>query len=60
MLKPSRVANANQTCGDALAKGFESCADLGPCVTVFGSARLGEEHRNYRMARGLGQAHAEK
>ena len=40
-------------------KGFESLGDLGPCVTVFGSARFGEDHRYYQVARDLGKALAE-
>jgi len=31
--------------------GFEALRDLGPCVTVFGSARFEEDHRYYRLAR---------
>jgi uncharacterized protein (TIGR00730 family) len=32
-------------------KGFRSLAFKGPCVTMFGSARFGEDHRYYIMAR---------
>jgi hypothetical protein len=35
-------------------RGFKALGALGPCVTVFGSARLSEEHRYYRLARQLG------
>ncbi len=41
-------------------KGFESFQDLGPCVTVFGSARFTEDHRYYQLARDLGKALAEE
>lgn len=42
-----------------LATGFGSLSSLSRCVTVFGSARFGEEHRYYQMARELGRALAE-
>jgi uncharacterized protein (TIGR00730 family) len=35
-------------------KGFRSLAFNGPCVTMFGSARFGEDHRYYKMARAMG------
>lgn len=35
-------------------KGFRSLHFIGPCVTVFGSARFGEDHRYYAMAREVG------
>ncbi|MFN8424215.1 MAG: TIGR00730 family Rossman fold protein [Anaerolineae bacterium] len=35
-------------------RGFRTFHFLGPCVTVFGSARFGEEHRYYAMAREVG------
>lgn len=34
---------------------FRKLHFVGPCVTVFGSARFGEEHRYYRLARDVGQ-----
>lgn len=37
-------------------RGFESFDFEGPCVTVFGSARFGEEHPHYQLARELGGA----
>ena len=40
-------------------RGFESLASVGPCVTVFGSARFPEGHRYYDMARALGRRLAE-
>jgi hypothetical protein len=36
--------------------GFESFEFDRPCVTVFGSARLGEDHRYYQLAREVGYA----
>lgn len=42
-----------------LIKGFRHFHFLGPCVTVFGSARFSEEHRYYRMAREVGRLLAE-
>jgi len=35
-------------------RGFRSLHFLGPCVTVFGSARFDEEHRYYELARTAG------
>jgi uncharacterized protein (TIGR00730 family) len=35
--------------------GCRSLHDVGPAVTVFGSARFGEGHQHYEMARGLGR-----
>ena len=37
-----------------LIKGFRKLHFVGPCVTVFGSARFGEDHPYYRTARRLG------
>ena len=37
-------------------RGFESFELAGPCVTVFGSARFGEGHPHYALARELGSA----
>lgn len=34
--------------------GFRSLHFLGPCVTVFGSARFGENHRYYQLGREVG------
>jgi len=41
-------------------RGFEALDFSGRCVTVFGSARFGEDHRYYQMARGLGRRLAEE
>ncbi|HEY7650893.1 MAG TPA: TIGR00730 family Rossman fold protein [Methylomirabilota bacterium] len=37
-----------------LLRGFRALHFVGPCVTVFGSARLSADHRYYGMARDLG------
>ncbi len=37
-----------------LFRGFRNLRKLGPCVTVFGSARFGEDHRYYQLARDVG------
>src|SRR5215813_11100584 len=36
--------------------GFRKLHFLGPCVTIFGSARFREDHRYYKLARGVGSA----
>ncbi len=41
-------------------RGFEHLGGLGPCVTVFGSARFKEDHRYYELARTLGRSLAER
>lgn len=38
-----------------LIYGFRSLHFLGPCVTVFGSARFTEDHRYYALAREIGR-----
>ncbi len=35
-------------------RGFRAMHFIGPCVTVFGSARFGRDHRYYAMARDVG------
>lgn len=35
-------------------RGFRALHFIGPCVTVFGSARFNEDHKYYRMAREVG------
>jgi uncharacterized protein (TIGR00730 family) len=35
-------------------EGFDTLAELGPAVTIFGSARIGESHRYYQAARDTG------
>ena len=39
-----------------LVRGFRALHFVGPCVTVFGSARFDEHHRYYAMAREVGAA----
>ncbi len=36
-------------------RGFRRLQGLGPCVTVFGSARFDEEHRYYQLAKEIGE-----
>jgi uncharacterized protein (TIGR00730 family) len=40
-------------------EGFDALATVGPAVSVFGSARIGPNHRQYRSARQLGRLLAE-
>jgi uncharacterized protein (TIGR00730 family) len=42
-----------------LMRGFRALHFVGPCVTVFGSARFPEDHRYYRLARDVGSRLAE-
>ncbi len=37
-----------------MLRGFRALHFIGPCVTVFGSARFKEDHRYYRLARDVG------
>lgn len=37
-----------------LVEGFENLAKIGPCVSIFGSARTPKDHKNYRMADDIG------
>jgi uncharacterized protein (TIGR00730 family) len=39
---------------DEFVRGFKALYDLGPAVTVFGSARFKETHRYYKLARAVG------
>lgn len=41
--------------GAEFVRGFRALHFVGPCVTVFGSARFGAEHRYYRLAREVGR-----
>jgi len=38
-----------------LLRGFRTLHFVGPCVTIFGSARFGESHPSYAVARELGR-----
>jgi uncharacterized protein (TIGR00730 family) len=42
--------------GRDFIRGFRALHFVGPCVTVFGSARFDERHRYYAMARDVGAA----
>jgi uncharacterized protein (TIGR00730 family) len=42
--------------GRDFVRGFRALHFVGPCVTIFGSARFGEEHPAYAQARALGSA----
>src|SRR5262245_30819867 len=42
--------------GRDFIRGFRALHFVGPCVTVFGSARFDEHHRYYAMARQVGKA----
>ena len=42
--------------GRDFVRGFRGLHFVGPCVTVFGSARFDEQHRYYAMARHVGAA----
>jgi uncharacterized protein (TIGR00730 family) len=42
--------------GRDFVRGFRALHFVGPCVTVFGSARFDEHHRYYAMARDVGAA----
>jgi uncharacterized protein (TIGR00730 family) len=41
--------------GADFLRGFRTLHFVGPCVTVFGSARFHEDHRYYAMARDMGR-----
>lgn len=43
-----------------MIKGFRSLHFVGPCVTVFGSARYKEDHPYYQLAREVGKEIAER
>ena len=42
-----------------MVRGFRALHFVGPCVTVFGSARFKEDHRYYQLARDVGARLAE-
>ena len=42
--------------GRDFIRGFRTLHFVGPCVTVFGSARFDEQHRYYQMSRDVGRA----
>jgi uncharacterized protein (TIGR00730 family) len=51
---PEKERERLQRINDEFVAGFEGLFELGPAVTVFGSARFDEEHRYYRLARETG------
>ena len=57
----SRLAEFGQLLriGVEFIRGFRFFHLLGPCVTVFGSARFAEDHRYYALAREAGRLLAE-
>ena len=54
----SEIQSALQIFGE-FVRGFRRLQGLGPCVTVFGSARFEEGHRYYELARRAGRRIAE-
>ncbi|MCA9041266.1 MAG: TIGR00730 family Rossman fold protein [Planctomycetaceae bacterium] len=46
--------------GKEFIRGFRALHFLGPCVTVFGSARFKEDHPYYQLARDVGEACAKE
>jgi uncharacterized protein (TIGR00730 family) len=48
------IARLNRIQGE-FVRGFKELYELGPAVTVFGSARFKEDHRYYKLARAVGQ-----
>lgn len=57
----SRLSEARRVARIAaeFIRGFRHLHFLGPCVTVFGSARFDQEHPSYDLARQVGRALAE-
>ncbi len=53
----SRLSEARRVLriGAEFIRGFRKLHFLGPCVTVFGSARFGEDHPSYLLARRMGR-----
>ncbi|HYO97580.1 MAG TPA: TIGR00730 family Rossman fold protein [Polyangiaceae bacterium] len=52
------LARVVRICAEFL-RGFRALHFVGPCVTVFGSARLADDHHYYSLARALGGRLAE-
>ena len=55
-----RLTDAGLEVMAGFIRGFRALHFMGPCVTVFGSARFTEEHRYYRLAREVGGELAKK
>ncbi|HUN81360.1 MAG TPA: TIGR00730 family Rossman fold protein [Phycisphaerae bacterium] len=51
---PQKEAERLKRIDAEFKRGFEALHDLGPAVTVFGSARFKENHRYYKLARAVG------
>ena len=56
---PEELASAGRIFLE-FVRGFKALGPLGPCVTVFGSARFPEENRHYKLGRELGKRLAEE
>jgi len=52
--RASELRRLLRICADFI-RGFRGLHFVGPCVTVFGSARFPEDHRYYAMAREMGR-----
>lgn len=52
---PEREAERLDRIQKEFVRGFESLYELGPAVTVFGSARFKETHPHYKLARAVGK-----
>ena len=56
---PEELASAGRVFLE-FVRGFQALGSIGPCVTVFGSARFSEEHHYYELGRQLGKKLAEE
>jgi uncharacterized protein (TIGR00730 family) len=52
---PEKETARLQRIHEEFVRGFQSLYELGPAVTVFGSARFKEKHPYYKLARGVGK-----
>src|SRR5215472_4565213 len=52
---PEKEAERLERIQSEFIRGFEGLHDLGPAVTVFGSARFKESHPYYKLARAVGK-----
>src|SRR6185436_13244442 len=51
---PEKERSRLNRINDEFIRGFKGLFDVGPAVTVFGSARFNERHPYYRLARATG------
>src|SRR5262249_11506916 len=51
---PEKEAARLKRINDEFVRGFKELYQIGPAVTVFGSARFKESHRYYKLAREVG------